>query len=104
MEKAYKRRTAFLSESPMATSLWEEWSRPPREMGRRNNLRIRLTNVVSRMGIKTMETGTAMTERIWRKLPEEDGDGPPAIVMQAIIKPMKRLPASPMNIVAGLKL
>ena len=87
-EKAHNMRTARFSEKPIATILWEEWSLPPCEIGRRNNFRMTLTKPVSRIGMKTMRTGIAITERICTELLPRICDGLPTTVRQASMNPI----------------
>ena len=63
-----------------------------------------LTKPVSRIGIKRMSTGIEIMEaRLKNPVPPVCLELP-EMVRQARVKPMNRLPASPMNMEAGLKL
>ena len=102
----YNMTTAFFSENPIATIRWEEWSRPPLKNGPGKTVfRMKLTNAVSRIGIKhdqarnrdhrklIKQWGTPVRGPAYRPMPDPPGQNP-----------INRLPASPMNIEAGLKL
>jgi hypothetical protein len=70
------------------------------EMGRPESFLIRLTNVVSRIGMNSIRIGMASTETRWP-------DRGPTIIPEASVvsparrNPIKRLPESPMKIEAG---
>ena len=61
---AQSTRTALRSDRPMATSRWDEWSRPPRETGRPESRRDTVTNVVSKIGISNTSIGAPTIDRI----------------------------------------
>src|SRR5579872_1321125 len=91
--------TASDSEKPIATSLWEVWSRPPFAAERVDKSRDNVTNVVSNIGMRRISAGTATEETT--RVPAL---APPTHDRVARLIPRNKLPPSPMKIDAGVKL
>ena len=96
----HKTATAVGSESPIATSRCEEWSRPPSDGRRPDSTRATTTNVVSKIGMNSTMTGAAITAS--SSLGPASTAGPRLAMASTI--PTSRLPASPMKIDAGCAL